>query len=763
MKCSTCGAPLNNNSKCEYCGVENTITSVVNQTSSELVQTVVTNQPVQPVIEQPITSNQPVGQVQYNNQTPYTYAPVPKQRKNNAAVVVIVIILILIIGIGTLGIVGYNFISEAIEEVDEEYKESNKKDDKDDEEEEPEEPEISDNRTKANRTMMVYIIGSDLESKGGAASTDIQEMLDAKFDSDDLNLLVYAGGTKRWQNSEFDEDENAIYQIADGEIKKVKSYSKKLMTNKSTLTEFINYVYANYESEEYSLVLWDHGGGPVFGYGLDENNTKQMLSIKAIDEAINDTTLVKKQKFEFIGFDACLMSSIEIANAFKEEANYLIASTENEPGDGWDYNFLSEITSTSTTEQIGRKIVDYYFNFYQKQSANSIYGYSYSPDITLSLLNLSKIENLNTKIDDLFEDLDENINIDTYSKISRETARAKLYGYDASSDYTLDLVDLYDLTSELEDYRTKATSVQSAISSLVTYHRTNMTDCHGLSMYFPNHTKKVYNIVADEYGYDELIVSENYRSFLKKYTKISTGDRLVKSEISTVTPTVSGNQISTTIPADVAANYETADYIIFRKIKDDGSFLPVYKSSNDGVVISGNKISAKLSNQRIAVGNAEGKEVEDVIAYEYSRDANSITYSLVTVLQYWDDKDFIESFVTEAVTIYLKVDNKTKQGTIVDIKRINAKDDNVLGKKTYNLNDWKYMQFLTSSYMLQDKNGNKLDEWQKTDTMYGTEVNIAEGYKFFQTSLDKNEEYYYMFRVKDTQGNVYETNLVKAK
>ena len=65
--------------------------------------------------------------------------------------------------------------------------------------------------------------------------------------------------------------------------------------------------------------------------------------------------------------------------------------------------------------------------------------------------------------------------------------------------------------------------------------------------------------------------------------------------------------------------------------------------------------------------------------------------------------------------------------------------------------------------MLQDENGNKLDDWKATDTMYGTEVNIEEGYKFFATSFDKDEDYYYMFRVKDTQGNVYETNLVKEK
>ena len=90
-------------------------------------------------------------------------------------------------------------------------------------------------------------------------------------------------------------------------------------------------------------------------------------------------------------------------------------------------------------------------------------------------------------------------------------------------------------------------------------------------------------------------------------------------------------------------------------------------------------------------------------------------------------------------------------------------DGVVTREVSYNLNDWRVMQFVSSSYLLVDKDGKKLDDWTKTDTMYGTEVKIAEGYKFFADTLDKNEEYYYMFRVQDTQGNLYESNLVKAK
>ena len=46
---------------------------------------------------------------------------------------------------------------------------------------------------------------------------------------------------------------------------------------------------------------------------------------------------------EWIGFDACLMSSVETAFMCAPYAEYMIASQEVEPGSGWNYAFLSGI------------------------------------------------------------------------------------------------------------------------------------------------------------------------------------------------------------------------------------------------------------------------------------------------------------------------------------------------------------------------------------------------------------------------------------
>lgn len=699
---------------------------------------------VAPIVEERIEPVQNIPVQEVNTQVPTQQI----QPKKNNKKMLIIILLVLAIG---LGVIGYLSNQTSLKEDKKETESSNKIEI--DDEEEIEEPEENDDPKESHRTIMIYMIGSDLETEGRAGTNDIKEIIDAEYNTEDVNIVLYIGGAKKWHMSEIDENENAIFEIEDDKLKKVKSYKLKPMNNKNTLTEFIDYTYENYDSKKYSLILWDHGGGPIWGYGKDENDKSgSLMSIKDIDEALNNSELIKNEKLEFLGFDACLMSSIEIANAYKEEAEYLIAAAEIEPGDGWDYHFLNEINKETTSVEIGIHIIDYYHKFYV-ENPSGIYGYYYTPSVTLSLIDLSKIDTLVASVNDLFGAIEPNISVSTYNTIARSASRTKIYGTEG-----YDLLDLYSLVNGFEGYQSKVGEVQNSIRSAVVYHKTNIGGCTGLSIYFPVDTRTIYNELLNEYGYKDVAISETYTTFLNNYIKISNGKSLVTSDIKTLTPTVSSNEVSATLPDDIVENYEKSDYIIFRKIQEDGSFLPVYNGKD--VIIEGNKIQAKVPNRRIAVSNLNGEGVEDIIVFEKESDSKSITYTAYAVLQKWDEENFAGSFETEAVEVTIKLDIKSNEAKIIDIKDL---DEEVSGKKTYNLNEWTTISFASSSYLLQDENGNKLEEWQQTDTMYGAEIIIAEGYKFYASTLDKNEEYYYMFRVADTQGNVYETNLVKAK
>jgi hypothetical protein len=89
----------------------------------------------------------------------------------------------------------------------------------------------------------------------------------------------------------------------------------------------------------------------------------------AVDEIASamKTVLPATGRFELIGFDACVMSNLEVARMLAPYAHYLVASEEIEPSDGWDYaSWLTRLTQSPTMDgaQLGRIIADTYRDFY---------------------------------------------------------------------------------------------------------------------------------------------------------------------------------------------------------------------------------------------------------------------------------------------------------------------------------------------------------------------------------------------------------------
>ena len=69
----------------------------------------------------------------------------------------------------------------------------------------------------ATYTALVYMVGSDLESNGGAATTDLNEMIQGGSTSA-VNVIVETGGASQWQNPQASNESvekphsNVVYQ-----------------------------------------------------------------------------------------------------------------------------------------------------------------------------------------------------------------------------------------------------------------------------------------------------------------------------------------------------------------------------------------------------------------------------------------------------------------------------------------------------------------------------------------------------------------------
>ena len=219
---------------------------------------------------------------------------------------------------------------------------------------------------KDSWTVYLYMCGSNLESQNGAATNDIEEMLAAQL-PENVKVLVQTGGANKWKKAGI--KNNAIQRyVHTGAINNWQLVDEKPDANMSeaaTLTDFLRYGKENFPAEHNAFIFWDHGGGSAVGAISDERYPGQSLSLNAMKQAFSTVYphTSKKKPFTMVGFDTCLMATIDTANNFAPYADYLTASEEVEPGNGWYYTpWLSALAQNQQLggAELGQLICDSY-------------------------------------------------------------------------------------------------------------------------------------------------------------------------------------------------------------------------------------------------------------------------------------------------------------------------------------------------------------------------------------------------------------------
>lgn len=356
-------------------------------------------------------------------------------------------------------------------------------------------------------TLMVYLCGTDLESKSGMATNDLREMAQASLSSN-VNVLVYTGGCKQWKTSGISNTVNQIYKLENGQLRLlVKDDGSAPMTAASTLSRFIDYCKKNYPANRNELILWDHGGGTVSGYGYDEKNVSSgSMTLPNVVKALKNADV----SFDFIGFDACLMATLETALAVSPYADYLIASEETEPGIGWYYtnwlNDLSKNTSIPTTE-LGKRIVDDFVSVCEQKCPGQ--------KATLSLIDLAELSQTAGSSLTKFSDSTANLIAGSgYQTVSEARGDTKEFG----SSNKLDQIDLVHLALNLDTAESKA--LAETLLSAVKYNKVSsgITNAYGISAYFPYRTTGKVNSAVQQL--DAIGFDDSYTDCLKKFATL---------------------------------------------------------------------------------------------------------------------------------------------------------------------------------------------------------------------------------------------------
>ena len=360
------------------------------------------------------------------------------------------------------------------------------------------------------RTFMMYMVGSDLESDGSIATYDLNDIVGRNIDLDNTNVILMVGGSKKWHNF-VKEDEVAIYELTNSGFKKVKSSSPVSMGASFTLSSFIDYVHSNYESEKYDMIFWNHGFGAA---GLEHDEVSDdFINIVELDEVFAASPFKDDNKLEVVIFNNCLSGNVHFASVMKNYAEYMVASEEvMYVGSIIDrLNFLNEVDKDDDGYDIGLAYIQK-----SDESLKKVNKLGNDFDSTLSIIDLSKVDQLEKNINEYFDSIDLDNN---YRLIS--IARRKTHTYGTGDNVIYDTVDLYELTEALQLFSDseKTEALQDSIKDVVKYNSAFNDYSNGLSIYFPYYGNTEY-ITSHLYLFEKLW-NNSYVNFINSYYSLS--------------------------------------------------------------------------------------------------------------------------------------------------------------------------------------------------------------------------------------------------
>lgn len=378
-----------------------------------------------------------------------------------------------------------------------------------------EEKEAAQN-TDQTWTIMVHMCGTDLESEYECATANLYEMFSADLgdNRNKINILVQTGGTKEWAINEYAEEFEEFkgidngnlgyYRIDEYDIIPEETVPLASMGDPDTLKDFITWGKEKYPADKYMLILWDHGGGSISGVCVDELHNEDTLTLPELKQAISGADV----PFEVIGFDACLMATLETAESLQGYGHYMVASEEVEPGGGWDYTgfleYLGKNTGISGLD-LGKRIADGYLDKCAQGEADAM--------ATLSVTDLTRLPALSAVYRNFSGEMVLSTQkTDTFRSVQQGVVRAESYGGNTESQGYTNMVDLGDLVKQTENVLNQNSSnVLEALKDAVQYevHGDSRLNANGLSVYYPLYVDedeiRQYRAFSDNKAFQEYV------------------------------------------------------------------------------------------------------------------------------------------------------------------------------------------------------------------------------------------------------------------
>ena len=616
-------------------------------------------------------------------------------------------------------------------------------------------------KNNRSRTVMIYMVGSNLESDAGLATNDLNYIDYNKTNSNKVKVVLMAGGTKSWKNNYIDVSETSIYELKENGFVKVNKRNMQNMGSKDNLSYFLDYVHDNYKSNKYDFIYWNHGGA-VDGSEYDDFSNDHLELIEMASSFENSK--FRSKKLEVLGFRTCLNSTIEVANIYKKYANYLVASEEVTIGSSFDsaLRFINEIKPSDEGFDFGKKQVR---NYQESVAAYCNYANggnspnNYCVNSTYAIIDLSRINKLNSELDKFSNDLNKNLS-GKYSDMIKTRANLNQYCED---DPLYDMIDLYDFADKFSIFSKNSNNLKNAIKNAVVYNWSNNDYSHGLSIYFPYNGNYFIN------KYNGFKPSNNYNLFINNFYNYKKGggtssfNSVTLNNVNVSNVEKDNADIEVELTDEQAKNVSKANYYIIVDTKD-GYYQIVFTGKD--YILDGNKLKANVKGKMLRISDSEYEDLSTWVPAIEKKSTKD--YTDVEVIVVPDNPGFSEKLFSAYLDV--RIEKNNKEGKIKGFYQYEDNDNTEtksfaksapIGIK---LSDYLFIETVSSHYKVIDDNGIFNPNWRSTSngTIEGMYFR-TDRFKLIKEDFSSGYDYYAVFIIRDLANNIYYTKPVKIK
>jgi hypothetical protein len=214
-----------------------------------------------------------------------------------------------------------------------------------------------------------------------------------------------------------------------------------------------------------TLILSNHGGGILSGFNFDSPEhdanpaTGESMSGVQLANLLSQNPAVPK--YDIVGFDECLMGSVELAYNLRNVTRYLLASEQVVNGNGFDYfRTLANTNKPLGAEELGKRFVESFRT-----------GYGNTPQIgeanTLALTDLSKISNVTTAIRAFVDAFVPVQSTEFWNSVGNALLRGTYYEASYYQDLAAFVGRVAQLPAAPENLRTTAADLLNALGSAI--------------------------------------------------------------------------------------------------------------------------------------------------------------------------------------------------------------------------------------------------------------------------------------------------------